>query len=100
LIKTFLLGIFLSIAASVAVLHYIPTVNHVRENSMITVIPNVGNTEVFHANVPTDRIMIGAPRQGSPLPAGLDWPDDEQKSLDQWVVPSGHRTSQGVRPQV
>jgi len=54
-----------------------PTVNHVRENSMITVIPNVGNTEVFHANVPTDRIMIGAPRQEPPLPAGLDWPDDE-----------------------
>ena len=77
MIKTFLLGIILSIAASVAVLHYMPTVNHVRENSMITVIPNVGNTEVFHANVPTDRIMIGAPRQGSPLPAGLDWPDDE-----------------------
>ncbi len=77
MIKTFLLGIFLSIAASVAVLHYIPTVKHVRENSMITVIPNVGNTEVFHANVPTDRIMIGAPKQGSPLPAGLDWPDDE-----------------------
>ena len=77
MIKIFLLGIFLSIAASVAVLHYLPTVHHVRENSMITVIPNVGNTEVFHANVPTDRIMIGAPRQGSPLPAGLDWPDDE-----------------------
>jgi len=47
---------------------------------MITVIPNVGNTEVFHANVPMDRIMIGAPRQDSPLPAGLDWPDDERLS--------------------
>ena len=80
MIKTFLLGIILSIGASVAVLHYMPTVNHVRENSMITVIPNVGNTEVFHANVPTDRIMIGAPRQDSPLPAGLDWPDDERLS--------------------
>jgi len=57
-----------------------PTVDHVRENSMITVIPNVGNTEVFHANVPMDRIMIGAPRQDSPLPAGLDWPDDERLS--------------------
>jgi hypothetical protein len=80
LIKTFLLGIILSIGASVAVLHFMPTVDHVRENSMITVIPNVGNTEVFHANVPMDRIMIGAPRQDSPLPAGLDWPDDERLS--------------------
>jgi len=80
LIKTFALGIILSIGASVAVLHYMPAVNHVRENSMITVIPNVGNTEVFHANVPMDRIMIGAPRQDSPLPAGLDWPDDERLS--------------------
>lgn len=80
MIKTFALGIILSIGASVAVLHYMPAVNHVRENSMITVIPNVGNTEVFHANVPMDRIMIGAPRQDSPLPAGLDWPDDERLS--------------------
>ena len=47
---------------------------------MITVIPNVGNTEVFHAKVPMDRIMIGAPRQASPLPVDLDWPDDESFS--------------------
>ena len=80
MIKTFVLGIFLSIAVSVAALYYVPLVNQVRENSMITVIPNVGNTEVFHAYVPTDRIMIGAPRQSSPLPAGLNWPDDERFS--------------------
>ncbi len=80
MIKTFLFGVILSIGASAAVLHFMPTVDHVRENSMITVIPNVGNTEVFHANVPMDRIMIGAPRQDSPLPAGLDWPDDERLS--------------------
>jgi hypothetical protein len=80
LIKSFVSGILLSIAVSVSALYYIPIVNQVRENSMITVIPNVGNTEVFHANVPMDRIMIGAPRQASPLPVGLDWPDDDSFS--------------------
>ena len=80
MIKTFLLGIFLSIAISIATLYYVPAVSQVRENSMITVIPNVGNTEVFHAKVPTDRIMIGAPRQEFPLPEGLDWPDSERFS--------------------
>lgn len=44
---------------------------------MITVKPNGGNAESFHVNVPMDRIMTGAPEQKAPMPAGLQWPDDE-----------------------
>lgn len=44
---------------------------------MIVVTPNGGNTEAFHVNVPIDRIMVGAPGQPTPLPAGLEWPGDE-----------------------
>lgn len=43
---------------------------------MITVLPNGGNSELFHVNVPMDRIMIGASAQPTPLPAGLEWPED------------------------
>ena len=43
---------------------------------MITVLPNGGNAEVFHVNVPMDRIMIGARAQPAPLPAGLEWPEE------------------------
>ena len=77
LIKTFIAGILLGIAAAGAALYYLPAVNQVRENSIIGVTPNGGNSELFHANVPTDRIMIGAPNQRTPVPAGLDWPADE-----------------------
>jgi hypothetical protein len=77
LLKTFIVGIFLGVAAGGAALYFVPPVNQEREQSIISVTPNGGNTEVFHANVPTDRIMIGAPDQESPLPAGLNWPEDE-----------------------
>ncbi len=76
--KTFIAGILLGIAAAGGALYYFPAVNQFREHSLIVVRPNQGNTESFHANVPTDRIMIGAPAQDEPLPAGLEWPLDEQ----------------------
>ncbi|MDH4124186.1 MAG: hypothetical protein OEW64_03760 [Gammaproteobacteria bacterium] len=76
MIKTFIAGVLLGVAAVGAALYFIPVVDQTRESSLINVIPNVGNEEVFHANIPTDRIMIGAPKQATPLPVGLDWPDD------------------------
>ena len=76
--RTFILGILLGIAAAGAALHYVPAVNQFREQSLIVVHPNHGNTESFHVNVPMDRIMIGAAAQKDPLPAGLEWPADEQ----------------------
>ena len=77
LFKTFISGIFLGVALGVAALYFLPPIDQVREHSIIRVTPNGGNSEVFHANVPTDRIVIGAADQQSPLPAGLDWPSDE-----------------------
>lgn len=103
MIKSFVSGILLSIAVSVSVLYYVPIVKQVRENSMITVIPNVGNTEVFHANVPMDRIMIGAPRQTSPLPAGLNWPDDERFSgirAELFKIRNANETVVGVASRI
>jgi len=75
--KTFIAGIFLGAAAAGGALYFIPVVDQVREYSMISVLPNGGTSEIFHANIPTDRIMIGTPNQPTPLPAGLNWPDDE-----------------------
>ena len=77
LFKTFIAGIVLGVVAGGAVLYFVPPVNQIREQSIISVTPNGGNIEIFHANVPTDRILIGAPAQESPLPAGLEWPMDD-----------------------
>ncbi len=76
--KTFIAGILLGIAGAAAVLYYFPAVDQSREQSLIVVHANHGNTESFHVNVPMDRIMIGAPAQSDPVPTGLNWPVDEQ----------------------
>lgn len=72
--KTFIIGILLGIAASAAASYLLPVVDQHREQSMISVRPNVGNSESFHINIPTDRILLGAPDRDAPLPAGLEWP--------------------------
>lgn len=76
MVKTFIFGIVLGVIASVAALMYVPIVDQHRERSIISVQPNGGNVEAFHANVPIDRVMIGAPAQPDPLPPGLEWPLD------------------------
>lgn len=76
--RTFIVGILLGLAAAGAAVHYFPAVNQFREHSLIVVHPNKGNTESFHINVPTDRILIGTPGRENPVPAGLEWPDDPQ----------------------
>lgn len=76
--RTFIAGILLGLAIAGAALYYFPVVDQFREHSLIVVQPNGGNSESFHINVPTDRILIGAPEQQNPLPAGLEWPGDEQ----------------------
>jgi len=76
--RTFIAGIVLGLAAAGAALHFYPAVNQFREQSLIVVNPNQGNTETFHVNVPTDRILIGAPGQQYPVPEGLEWPEDPQ----------------------
>lgn len=74
--KTFIVGILLGVGAAAAALYYIPVVDQFREQSLIVVHPNHGNTEVFQINVPTDRIMIGAESRSTLLPPGLDWPEE------------------------
>ena len=75
--KSFIAGILLGVAVGVAALYYVPAVDQVREQSMIEVKPNGGNIESFHINVPTDRIMVGAPNQQVALPLGLEWPSNK-----------------------
>ena len=76
LVKTFLLGILLGLAAAAGALYAFPAVDQAREASIVRVAPNGGNVEEFHVNIPMDRIMVGAPDQPSPLPPGLKWPTD------------------------
>jgi len=76
LIKTFIFGILLGIAAAAGALYALPAVDQHREVSLISVAVNGGNTELFHINIPTDRVMVGGPDQ-APLPAGLQWPQEE-----------------------
>lgn len=76
MLKTFLFGILLGIAAAAGALYALPAVDQHREVSLISVAPNGGNLESFHINIPMDRIMVGTAGQKSGLPAGLDWPQD------------------------
>ena len=77
LLKTFIIGIILGVAAGAAGLYFVPLVDQARERSIVDVTPNGGNKEVFHANIPDDRILIGAADQIPAVPEGLDWPADE-----------------------
>lgn len=75
--KTLVFGFLLGIVGTVAAAYYVPVVDQYRESSIISVAPNGGNTESFRINIPTDRIMVGAPMQAEPLPPGLHWPTQE-----------------------
>lgn len=74
MVKTFITGTVLGIAAMIAVLYAIPVVDQHREISIISVTPNGGNSESFHINIPMDRILIGTGNVDSRLPPGLEWP--------------------------
>lgn len=74
--RSLIAGILLGLAASAAVLYFVPVVDQHRERSIISVATNGGNIEEFHVNVPADRILTGAAGQQPPLPQGLEWPAD------------------------
>lgn len=76
MLKTYIAGVMLGIAAVVALLHYVPAVDLERETSLITVTPNGGNAEAFHVNLPGDRIMARRAGDGEAIPAGLEWPGE------------------------
>jgi len=77
LLKTFIFGILLGVAAAAGALYAVPVVDQYREVSIVSVAPNGGNRESFHINIPVDRVMVGAAGDSSGLPLGLKWPDDE-----------------------
>lgn len=78
MLKTFIIGIVLGIAAAAGALYAYPAVDQHREASIVTVASNGGNIESFHVNVPMDRIMVGAPGDTHTLPPGMEWPTDEK----------------------
>ncbi len=80
MLKTFIFGIVLGIAAAAGALYAYPAVDQHREASIVTVAPNGGNVEAFHVNVPMDRIMTGAQGRQQPLPPGMEWPVDDKLS--------------------
>lgn len=74
MLKTFIVGILLGVAAAAGALYVYPAVDQHREASIVSVAPNGGNIESFHVNVPMDRILVGAPDLKQPLPAAMEWP--------------------------
>lgn len=77
MLKTFITGIVLGIAAAAGALYAFPVVDQQRVASIISVAANGGNAESFHINVPMDRIMVGSRGRSRTLPEGLEWPDDD-----------------------
>lgn len=77
MLRLFIFGILLGIAAAAGALHAYPAVDQHREASIVTVAANGGNIESFHVNVPMDRIMVGAQGRKRPLPPGMQWPHEE-----------------------
>lgn len=69
-----MIGIVLGLAATAGALYAIPVVDQHREASIVTVAPNGGNMELFHVNIPMDRVMVGVPDEVNAVPAGLEWP--------------------------
>lgn len=77
LFRTFTLGIVLGIALAAAIVYAYPIVNQERENSLISVHANGGNSELFHISLPEDRIMAGVSGAPASTPPGLAWPDHD-----------------------
>ncbi|MGI9199483.1 MAG: hypothetical protein ACR2QL_00390 [Woeseiaceae bacterium] len=77
MVKRLLIGFVAGIVVGVAVLFVVQPVDQARERSIISVTPNGGNNEVYYANIPDDRIVIGAGNQETTVPRGLEWPREE-----------------------
>ena len=73
--RTFNLGIVLGIAMAAMLVYFFPVVDQHRENSLISVHANGGNSESFHIRLPDDRIMAGVSGTPRSTPPGLEWPE-------------------------
>ena len=71
--KTFYFGIFCGALAAAGVAWWVPAVDQHREPSHISVQANGGNREVFHINLPQDRVLAGMAGVET-VPVGLEWP--------------------------
>jgi len=77
LFKFFSSGIVLGLVATAGLLYFVPAVDQERERSIMSVRANGGVIESFHVNLPLDRVLAGRPDLTTPVPEGLDWPDDD-----------------------
>ena len=77
LVRIFLVGIFLGLAGTGALLYFVPVVDLHREQSQVSVRANGGNVEVFYINLPRDRILVGLAGAEMSFPAEVEWPSDE-----------------------
>ena len=75
LFRMFIVGVVLGVAAAGALLYFVPVVDHGRERSIIAVQPNGGNREVFHVNLPADRVFAGRAGADTTFPPGVEWPE-------------------------
>lgn len=99
--KTYLFGIVLGVIGAFAAVYFIPVVDQARENSVIRVVPNGGNSETYHINIPMDRIAVGASEQSAPLPPGMAWPEDfASSSAELYKVRNIHDAVIGVASRV
>ncbi len=99
--KTFVTGIVLGIAGVVALVMFVPLVDQARETSVVRVLPNGGNSETFHINIPIDRIAVGAPEQAQPLPPGMEWPIElDATSAELYKLRDVHDSVIGVASRV
>ena len=76
--KTFIIGLVLGILAAAGALYAFPVVDQQREPSLVKVAANGGNIEVFHINIPDDRVVVRTPGQANTVPASLVWPADNK----------------------
>ena len=77
MLKLFITGVVLGVVAAAGALYAYPAVDQHREASIVSVSPNGGTTELFHINLPDDRIMSRSSGPGSSVPGNLAWPKDE-----------------------
>ena len=77
MVKTYILGLVLGVVSMFTVLYFVPAVDLYRESSHVAVLPNGGNVEAFHIDLPRDRILAGMPNMKNSMPYGIEWPEDE-----------------------
>lgn len=70
-LKTFFLGVIIGVATLWGGFHTYQPIDMTREKSVVKLIPNGINEEVFRINVPRDIVLDDNPQ--NPTPVNLDW---------------------------